>query len=289
MKKPSTIRLFLAEGEPEGLWVVEKSNWTGVGLVLPRSAYKRVRGGREELSRAGIYVLAGPSEQNPGTDRIYVGEADVLRKRLDQHHAGKDFWTRAVVFTAKDGSLNKAHARYVESRLVSLAHEAKRVEVENGNAPALPALSEIERADVESFLDDMLMIYPVLGVEAFEKPTVPEGDDQLYLRGPQADARGRDLPEGFMVTAGSTARLEEVPSIHAYLRELRKLLVTQGVLKPVPGALEFTSDHVFKSPSTAAGVLLGRAANGRTEWKDAQGRTLKEIQTAEVQEPFIGT
>ena len=40
-----------------------------------------------------------------------------------------------MVFTKKDGSLNKAHVRYLESRLVGLGHEAKRAEVENGNAP----------------------------------------------------------------------------------------------------------------------------------------------------------
>ena len=39
-------------------------------------------------------------------------------------------------------------------------------------------------------------------------------------------------------------------------------------------------DYTFNSPSTAAGVMLGRSANGRVEWKDATGRTLKDLQTA---------
>lgn len=39
-----------------------------------------------------------------------------------------------------------------------------------------------------------------------------------------------------------------------------------------------TQDYTFNSPSTAAGVLLGRSANGRIEWKDVKGRSLKEIQ-----------
>jgi hypothetical protein len=37
-------------------------------------------------------------------------------------------------------------------------------------------------------------------------------------------------------------------------------------------------DYLFDSPSTAAGVLLGRSANGRIEWKNEQGQTLKSIQ-----------
>jgi hypothetical protein len=32
----------------------------------------------------------------------------------------------------------------------------------------------------------------------------------------------------------------------------------------------------------AAAVVLGRSANGRVEWKDAQGRTLKALQEAEA-------
>jgi hypothetical protein len=39
-----------------------------------------------------------------------------------------------------------------------------------------------------------------------------------------------------------------------------------------------SEDYTFSSPSLAAAVLLARSANGRIEWKDDQGRTLKEIQ-----------
>jgi len=43
-----------------------------------------------------------------------------------------------------------------------------------------------------------------------------------------------------------------------------------------------TQDYTFNSRSTAAGVLLGRAANGRTHWNDTAGRTLREIQATEA-------
>ncbi|WP_374519683.1 DUF4357 domain-containing protein [Hydrogenophaga sp.] len=48
------------------------------------------------------------------------------------------------------------------------------------------------------------------------------------------------------------------------------------------GWYRLTQDDSFSSPSTAAAVVLGRGANGRIEWKDAQGLTLKELQGAEV-------
>jgi hypothetical protein len=160
--------LFLADGVPEGLWLVEKSNWTGLGLMWPRVSYAANRA-REELTRPGVYVLEGRSETDPVKRRIYVGEAETLVKRLDQHQATTDFWARVVAFTSKDGNLNKAHVKYLEARLIALAHLAQRDEVANGNAPSVPALSEADRAEMDTFLDEMLLIFPVLDVRAFEK------------------------------------------------------------------------------------------------------------------------
>jgi hypothetical protein len=59
-------------------------------------------------------------------------------------------------------------------------------------------------------------------------------------------------------------------------------LITNGVLKPDGEGFAFAQDYVFPSPSTAAGVILGRSSNGRTEWKTKDGKTLKQIQEAEA-------
>ena len=60
-------------------------------------AFQHTRG----VCATGVYVL-GPSEHDSSQLRVYMGETDVLSRRLDQHHAQTDFWTRAVVFTSKD-------------------------------------------------------------------------------------------------------------------------------------------------------------------------------------------
>jgi hypothetical protein len=282
-RRGTSIRIFLADGVAEGLWLVEKSNWTGVGLMWPRAIHPRARS-RTELDLPGVYVLVGPAEQALDKPRIYVGEADVLRKRLDQHQAGKDFWTRVLVFTSKDGSLNKAHVKYLESRLLSLAQVAQRAEIDNGTVPQLPALSEPETADIEAFLDEMLLIYPVLDMRAFERVEAGGStSERLGLRGPEADAEGQETPEGFLVFAGSRGRPSSTGSFHTSLAQLRSKLVEEGVLAKTPQGLVFTRDYQFNSPSTAAAVILGRNANGRTEWKDSAGRTLKELQTTAIQ------
>jgi uncharacterized protein DUF4357 len=66
-------------------------------------------------------------------------------------------------------------------------------------------------------------------------------------------------------------------------------VTTDELLVPAGGHLRFTRAHLFDSPSTAAGVLLGRSVNGRIEWKNPSGQTLKEIQEAALQQPSSPT
>lgn len=280
-RRGASIRIYLADGTPDGLRLVEKVNWTGLVLACSRAQWPEVKG-REEFARAGIYVLVGDAAGDAGQPRIYVGEAEDLRKRVHQHHA-KDFWTRLVALTSKDQSLNKAHVRYLEARLLQLGADAKQAQLENGTAPPLPYLSEADVADTETFLEEALTVLPLLDLRAFDVLEVDAlKGPVLRLQGPDTNARGRDDPGGFIVLANSVGRADHVPSIHPWLLDKRHQLLDQGVLVPEDGVLRLTTDYRFDSPSTAAGVLLGRAANGRTEWKDASGRTLKEIQTSEA-------
>ena len=287
--RPTSIRIFLADGAPEGLWIVEKSNWTGRAVVASRSRIDRALA-REELAQPGVYVLTGVSDE--GAPRVYVGEADALRERIKQHVAGKEFWTRLVAFSSTNEGLNKAHVRYLESRLIGLAREANQWEVENGTQPAPPPLSEADRADAEWFLAEMLVIFPLLGIDSFEAAAnqmrpgasgVAGEAPELVLRERGADGRGREVADGFIVLKGSRARSSETDSIHDHLSDLRKQLCERGVLIDAGDHLVFTQDFRFASPSMAAGVLVGGSANGRRAWKDQRGTTLKTLQQARAE------
>ncbi|HYN20238.1 MAG TPA: GIY-YIG nuclease family protein [Thermoanaerobaculia bacterium] len=285
MQPPSrrgfSVRVFLPGGDPDGIKVVEKSNWTGCGLVVPRALFGEAKA-RSELERAGVYVLVGQAEVSP-LPQVYVGEGDPVRPRLEQHAKQKDFWTHAVVFTSKDQNLNKAHVQRLEARLVELARASKRCVLDNNNVPQPPSLSESDTAEVEGFLADVLLCLPILGYGFFEStPTLAPKAVPLFLRAKGIEARGFESPKGFIVRAGSKAVKEgkEAPSIHAYLKETRAELVRQGVLIDRGAVYELAQDYTFSSPSMASGVLLGRSSNGRVEWQTADGRTLKNVQDA---------
>jgi len=281
MSRPTSIRIFLADGSPDGIRILEKSNWTGRAVVASRTQLPEAFQ-RDELSRPGLYVLAGTGDD--GESKLYIGEADVLADRLRTHASKKDFWTWFVAFTSADENLNKAHVRYLESRLLTLARTANQWGVENAAAPNEPPLSEADRADADWFLDEMLVIYPILGIDAFEiaasEPAPPGGADDLVLDQRGAKGRGRETKDGFVVLAGSRARASEVASAKPWLIDLRRKLLERGVLVDDEGALRFTQDYRFTSPSSAAAVLVGGSANGRKAWRTGDGRTLREVQDA---------
>ena len=284
---PFSLRIFVADGDPDGLRIVDKSNWIGKALVFPRALLPQVKA-RPELAQTGVYLLLGPRPDGEG-DMLYVGEGDPIRPRLESHYAQKDFWTRAIGFTTTTaGQLNKAHVQFLESRLIALARAAKRMPLDNANQPAEPSLSEADRADMEVFLDHMLGMLPVLGVHAFEQPPkapAAKAGPVLSCKGKGAHATGYETSQGFVVRAGSQAVVEAVPSMAQHVRgmfDLRQELISNGVLTQQGGLYQFTQDYTFSAPSTAAAVILGRSANGRVEWKAVDGRTLKEIQEAEA-------
>ncbi len=286
LSPPFSLRIFVADGDPDGLRVVERSNWIGKALIFPRALLPKVKQ-RDELGQTGVYLLLGPRDDGEG-EKLYIGEGDPIRPRLESHYAQKDFWTRAVCFVAAPGQLNKAHVQFLEANLVRLAKAAKRMPLDNGNAPAEPTLSEADRADMLVFLANMLGMLPVLGVQAFEQvpPAAAAAAPLLTCMGKGVLATGFEASQGFVVKAGSHAVGETAPSMQQHVRgmfDLRQELIGNGVLAAEAGGYRFTQDYVFTSPSTAAAVVLGRSANGRIEWKDAQGRTLKELQEREAE------
>jgi hypothetical protein len=275
----STIHLYLCDGRASGIRIVEKDNWSGIGLDCARSDLPTAKR-RAVFGRSGVYLLVG-DPADPGTlPAVYVGEADELGARIAMHASRSDFWNRLVIFTDKDGNLNKAHAKHLEARLYAIGADVKRSDLRNIVPPGLPNLAERDRDFSERFLHEMLIVLPVIGITAFQlsPPQEASATPPLILERAPVSARGFETSEGFQILAGSTAKTAEVPSIHARTTELRASLLGNGVLEKEGETLLFTQDYVFSSPSEAAAVILARSVNGREKWLTKDGRTLKELQ-----------
>ena len=169
MPNAFTLRIFVPDGDPEGVRFIDRMNWTGLGIVFPRSKWPEVRN-REEFGRTGVYILTGYGEGNDELPTVYVGQADGVKSRIDSHVHLKDFWDTGIVFVSNSGGLNRAHVTWLEHALVARAQETKRCHPGNANAPQEPALSEAEKADTQAFLREMLQILPLVGLRVFEAP-----------------------------------------------------------------------------------------------------------------------
>lgn len=71
----------------------------------------------------------------------------------------------------------------------------------------------------------------------------------------------------FVVLRGSRISAMKPASLSAGYLSLRENLIKWGVVaKSKDGALRFTQDWIFDSPSAAACVVLASSANGNDEW-----------------------
>jgi hypothetical protein len=275
----ATIKLFLPLGDAKSLRTAEISNWTGKAISAPRTELDELLA-REELDKAGIYILTG-SDPQTGAPRAYIGEAEIIRDRLKQHKT-KEFWVSAIVFVSKDENLTKAHVRYLESRLLAEAAEVKRFTLDQNQAGG-SRLPESDREDMEVFLARIRQLLPVLGSDILTPIAQATAKGQpggvLFCRMKEAVARGQRTPNGFVVFQESTAVLKERPAAESYPSVLtqRKQLIADGTLVEKGGFFVFMKDAEFSSPSAAAAVIHGGSANGLIAWKTEDGRTLKQL------------
>jgi len=288
------LELFFVDGNPEGMLTAEVFNWTGHVLRLPRT---RLAEGlrREAASQTGVYVLIGANDDGP---LAYIGEAETLAIRLAQHARAKEWWDVATLITATGDALNKAHVKYLESRLVEAALQAGAMRLENGNAPPRPSLNEAALSNMEGFLDILHMVLPAIRVDLFqtgrratrtvEKTAAETASDEvaftLSLPRHAITANALLVAGEMVVQAGSEVRPTWVGTnrSRSSYRNLYKDLLSQGVIVVSDGSAKMVEDYAFSSPSAAAAVISGRAANGRTKWKRPDGQSYAEWEAAQL-------
>lgn len=280
MANPSrSLELFFIDGNPEGMLTAEVFNWTGHVLVTPRTRLQEALR-RKESSYTGAYILLGETEAGLS---VYVGEGEDIGERIKNHDARMTWWTSAIFIVATGDALNKAHAKYLEARLLQIASAVGAAALHNTVTPTLTSLSEAQAANMEAFLEHLLLVLPAVRVDAFLKRTradasAPVGahrhahsstEAEFELSTPKHGVRGRArLVDGeFVVLEGSLARerWEGSPS-HSYA-DLYEELVRGGVLVADQGYRKFSTNYAFKSPSAAGAIMNGRATNGQEAWK----------------------
>ena len=298
-----SIRIFLVDGTSTGVRTAELGLSTIKALAVPRASLSAVTE-RAEVSKTGAYVLIGDDSDSPGRKKIYIGEGDTILTRLSAHNKAedKDFWDECVLFVSKDQNLNKAHARYLEARLIKLASDAKRATLTNGTAPTVNGwLSEPDEVEMEEFISQARLLLGALGYDIFESQSIslplPASSGAVTLpSAPPAAPMFQYSGDGFSATcfvdsdagqfivrSDSRARKHETASLQPTYKSLRKQLLDIGVLvEHNNDSYRFSQDYAFGAPSAAAQVVSGSTVNGRAVWKTTTGLTLAEWQDARL-------
>ncbi|HLX12756.1 MAG TPA: GIY-YIG nuclease family protein [Bacteroidota bacterium] len=286
------ISIYLDDGSVTGIRHGQIMGWTGQAIACPRNRIGDL-GKWEEAKRPGVYFLFGPDE-NTGGLAAYIGEAENVLIRLQQHLSSKDFWTEAIFLTSKDETLTSAHAKYLESKFITAALGSRRYQLENGNEPQLPSLPRAERAVMEKFIGYTRILLGTLGHKILEpilgtlpqesqlgisKPISPIGNRELFLNVAGLSAKGVQTNEGIVVLEGSDASRNIGKGLSDGYQKLRETLIREGILIDGTQNLYFKSNQLFNSPSAAASVIVGTAMNGPRNWKDARGRSINEIES----------
>ncbi|WP_321873609.1 GIY-YIG nuclease family protein [Burkholderia ubonensis] len=172
--QPFSITLFATTGDPEGIRHVDKSNWSGYGVVFTRELFHLLKQ-EPGISQAGVYILVG----NAAEETIYIGEADPVGDRLKNHVANKEGWVWGVYFFDRNHKIGKTEVQFLESELVALAKKHGRAILLNKNSPTTPTMAPAARATAQAFLADMLLILPMLGINAFNAPKQSDTSGQV--------------------------------------------------------------------------------------------------------------
>ncbi|QHQ37435.1 DUF4357 domain-containing protein [Algicella marina] len=293
MARGSSIELFFVDGQPDGMVTAEMFNWTGHVLRAPRLQVKDALS-RQQSNGSGIYILL---DDLAFPTQAYVGEAESISRRIRDHDSKKDWWTVAVICTTSADSLNKAHAKYLEARLLEIANTVKTVSLDNGNVPSRPGLNEAACANMEAFLDNLLMVLPAIRIDIFSDKTQSPAETKSKMRGNESEelftlffkkeginASANLIGGHFVVKEGSDARSSWVGQDAPY-RNLRSELEAKGIIVPAGANARFAKSYEFRSPSAASAVIVGRPDNGRMSWRHAEtDRTYAEWEADKLSE-----
>ncbi|MDS0794387.1 GIY-YIG nuclease family protein [Burkholderia pseudomultivorans] len=302
--RPFSLRIFVPSGDPTGILIATRDDGIGKATLFSRHLLGEVKG-RKDWSFPGVYLLVGQS-------KLYIGEGDPVGKRLEEHATKKEFWNRALFFTAEN-RLNKAHIQHLESRLIKLAIKAGVATLDNGNQPQPPALGEEEYAFAENVLADMLLTLPLLGHGHFESaaPVLDDDDgtephdDSIAPSTPKGAAVYSQLPRdslfrcnykearatielvegGVEVKSGSTIVREPAPSFDVWrpgYAQLRRQLIESGVVAEKNGQMIFVRDQFFTSASAAASIVCGVSSNADI-WNSESNQSLGDLLRAAKQ------
>lgn len=267
---PRLIQTYLPDGSLEGPRIIEISESSIKGIVIPRLKLSALKD-RAEIKQPALYFLI-----NSGDNQIYIGESENFYSRLKNHDQAKGFWDIAVAIVSNTNTLEKSDIKYLESMAVEQAKSTSASGILNRTIPSRNNVHEFKVHTLNTALEDSGLILESLGYSVFADK---EDIDIWYCKTKQTDAQAQFRGDKFVVLAGSTVDKSAAPGwatrFSKSLAERIEIFEKYG--KDLGNCFELTENVSFKSPNHAGGFLTGRNVNAWVTFKDNEGRTMDEV------------
>lgn len=274
MATSKKLETIYHNGKPDGIRSIRKNLSTMTTYVIPRSLLGEARS-ISGINRPGIYYLINESDDNK-IAQIYIGQTRNGVVRLDDHNRQKDFWNKAIMFLAESKTFTLDMISGLEKFAIIKAQESKRYKVENTVVPKYE-IDEYDLASVEEIYDEIQFIMATLGYKMNDAKQGRKQTDILHTTRNGIAAFGVYDGEKFEVLEGSQVSDTLYSSIPPKIGEQRKIAEKNGDVVKENSRYILKKSLSFSSPSTAASFVLGTSANGWTEWKNKEGKTIDEI------------
>lgn len=312
-----SVIINILGSSPFGIRSVEVPNWAGIILIIPKDEYQKLvvyDDTRNLVVKSGVYILTGVvtvNNSNNGSEKeiekIYIGESDNVFNRIEQHvkNANRDFES-VLMILSKDDYLTKTHILYLESRLIELVAQAKRVRLDNGKVTSIPYTGSSTKRTIETFLQYLQVVLPLIGYTfllPISKLIVPQIEQQSNLDVTpeqqqiklvfeyqtrdkiEIKAHGIYSDGQLVVESGAILIKADALSIPTSSKRIKTELLDRNLLVEKDTKTWILKEpYTFTSLSTAAGTLTGRSLNGRDYWKLANGKSFGEWQDNTVKQ-----
>jgi hypothetical protein len=278
------IKVSLLDGNDFGPKIIKIYNWSGKAFYSPRANFINILNDANyryfDFAMPGIYILKSDSTKDIFSEKIYIGQADVIKDRIKQHlpKPDKDF-NELIIFCGDD--LHITNIRYLESKLIRMAIDCNNAELDNGNSPNEPNIDLVEKVQMDYFIEKIKLVLPIVGFNFLKQNNIKINNDEIigekyYLNSKGIKAELIENAEGFIVLENSEAVLKDVDSLSSTPKKLRNKYIDEKNLFEKDGKYIFTENIKFSSLSTAASVILGTQTSGPKYWKDSSGKTYEE-------------
>jgi hypothetical protein len=271
-----TIQIFLPTGDPKG---VKKAEIKTDKIEIIQSSRKGFLENKSRFDFMGVYILVDSLQE--AKPQLYIGKGRV-KDRLNNHNDKKDFWNTVFGVRLKTPEgFNESHIAYLEHYFIKKARDNGQYIVEsNKQVPSIPNLEESIVCEIIDYINTIEILLSTLGLKVFQSLRDNKDKKDVFIckstKGHYGEA---EYTEGGMVIfkgAKCSVEISQRFKTHG-APGIRKVLIDDKTLIEQDGFYILQEDYQFSSPSTAAQIILGRPANGWTEWVNKKSKSLDEV------------